>query len=48
LEFEWDAGLREANLQNHAVRCELAETVFKDVFAIERIDDRPDYGGSVS
>ena len=44
LEFEWHAAKAEANLQSHGVSFELAKTVFKDVFAIERIDDRRDYG----
>ncbi len=34
----------EANLQVHGVSFELAMTVFKDPFAIERLDDREDYG----
>jgi uncharacterized DUF497 family protein len=44
LEFEWNAAKAEANLQAHGVSFELAKTVFKDPFAIERIDDRQDYG----
>jgi uncharacterized protein len=44
LEFEWHAAKAEANLQTHGVSFELAKTVFKDPFAIERIDDREDYG----
>ena len=44
LEFEWDDAKAEANWNTHGVRFELAATVFKDVFAIERIDDREDYG----
>ena len=33
-----------SNSQTHGVSFELAKTVFKDSFAIERIDDREDYG----
>ena len=44
LEFEWHEGKAEANWNTHGVRFELAATVFKDPFAIERIDDREDYG----
>ena len=31
-------------MQTHGVSFELAATVFKDPFAIERLDDREDYG----
>jgi uncharacterized DUF497 family protein len=34
----------EANLQADGVGFELAKTVFKDPFAVERLDDREDYG----
>ena len=44
MEFEWHAGKAKANLENHGVSFELAKTVFKDSFAIERLDDRKDYG----
>jgi len=44
LEFEWDDAKAEANWQAHGVSFELAKTVFKDPFAIERLDDREDYG----
>jgi uncharacterized DUF497 family protein len=44
LEFEWHDAKAEANLQTHGVSFELAKTVFKDRFAIERLDDREDYG----
>jgi uncharacterized DUF497 family protein len=42
-EFEWHDAKAKANLQNHGVSFELAKTVFKDPFAIERLDDRKDY-----
>jgi uncharacterized protein len=32
------------NLQAHGVSFDLAKTVFNDVFAVERLDDREDYG----
>jgi len=44
LEFEWNDAKAEANLQAHGVSFELATTLFKDPFAIERLDDREDYG----
>ena len=44
LEFEWDAAKAEANLEAHGVSFDLATTVFKDPFAVERLDDRKDYG----
>jgi uncharacterized DUF497 family protein len=31
-------------LQAHGVSFDLAKTVFKDPFAVERLDDREDYG----
>lgn len=44
LEFEWHNAKAEANFCTHGVSFELAKTVFKDPFAIERLDDREDYG----
>ena len=44
LKFEWHNAKAEANLRLHGVSFELARTVFKDPFAIERLDDRADYG----
>jgi hypothetical protein len=44
LEFEWHAAKAEANLRRHGVSFDLAKTVFNDPFAIERLDDREDYG----
>ena len=44
LEFEWNDAKAEANLQAHGVSFDLARTVFKDPFAVERLDDREDYG----
>ena len=44
LEFEWHDAKAEANLQAHGVSFDLAKTVFRDPFAVERLDDREDYG----
>ena len=44
LEFEWHDAKAEANLQAHGVSFDFAKTVFKDPFAVERLDDREDYG----
>jgi uncharacterized protein len=44
LEFEWHEAKAEANFSAHGVSFHLAKTVFNDPFAIERLDDREDYG----
>jgi hypothetical protein len=44
LEFEWHKAKAEANLCTHGVSFDLAKTVFRDPFAIERLDDREGYG----
>jgi uncharacterized protein len=44
LQFEWHGAKAEANWQAHGVSFELATTVFRDPFAVERPDDREDYG----
>ena len=44
MEFEWRNAKADANLQAHGVSFDLARTVFKDPFAVERLDDREDYG----
>jgi uncharacterized DUF497 family protein len=44
LEFEWHNAKAEANLRRHGVSFDLAKTVFKDPFAVERLDDREDHG----
>jgi uncharacterized protein len=44
LEFEWHNAKADANLRAHGVSFDLAKTVFTDPFAIERLDDREDYG----
>jgi len=44
LEFEWHNAKADANLQSHGVSFDLAKTVFEDPLAVERLDDREDYG----
>jgi uncharacterized DUF497 family protein len=44
VEFEWHDAKAESNLQAHGGGFDLAKTVFKDPFAVERLDDRADYG----
>ena len=44
LEFEWHNAKAEANFRRHGVSFGLAKTVFKDPFAIERLDDREEHG----
>jgi len=41
--FEWDGAKAAANYAKHGVTFEVACDVFKDVFAIEQVDDRQDY-----
>jgi uncharacterized DUF497 family protein len=42
-EFEWDDLKAADNYAKHGVTFEAACDVFKDPFAIERVDDRADY-----
>jgi len=42
--FEWDNKKAAANLAKHGVSFDKAREVFKDPFAVERLDDRADYG----
>jgi uncharacterized protein len=44
LKFEWHNAKAEANFSTHGVTFDLATTAFRDPFAIERLDDREDYG----
>jgi uncharacterized protein len=44
LRFEWDDAKAQANVRTHGVSFDLATTVFKDPVAIERFDDRENYG----
>ena len=43
-DFEWDDAKAADNLAKHGVSFEAASWVFLDPFAIERLDDRRDYG----
>jgi uncharacterized DUF497 family protein len=42
--FEWDDAKAADNYAKHGVTFEMATVVFKDPFAVERLDDREDYG----
>ena len=42
--FHWDDTKAAENYAKHGVHFEVAIEVFKDPFAIERLDDREDYG----
>jgi uncharacterized DUF497 family protein len=44
LEFEWDEDKAAANLRDHGIAFHEAIPAFRDTFAVERIDDREDYG----
>jgi hypothetical protein len=43
LEVEWHKAKAEVNLRTHGVSFDLAKTVFRDPFAIERLDDRANW-----
>jgi uncharacterized DUF497 family protein len=43
-DFEWDEAKAAENYAKHGVSFELAAKVFNDPFAVERLDDREDYG----
>ncbi len=43
-DFEWDEAKAVENYAKHGVSFEMATLVFKDPFAVERLDDREDYG----
>jgi uncharacterized DUF497 family protein len=43
--FQWDDRKAAKNYAKQGVRFEAARDIPKDVFAIEQIDDRADYGG---
>jgi uncharacterized DUF497 family protein len=43
-DFEWDEAKAAENYAKHGVSFEMATEVFKDPFAVERLDDREDYG----
>jgi uncharacterized DUF497 family protein len=42
--FEWDNKKAATNWHEHGVTFEQAVRAFRDPFAVERIDDREDYG----
>jgi uncharacterized DUF497 family protein len=44
MEFAWHDAKAAANFRDHGISFDQAKTVFKDPFAIERLDDREDYG----
>jgi hypothetical protein len=44
LKFEWDEAKAEANWSAPGVSFDLAKTAFDDPFAVERLDNREDYG----
>ncbi|MFO1465063.1 MAG: BrnT family toxin [Steroidobacteraceae bacterium] len=44
LEFEWDDEKAEANWLDHGIAFQEAIKAFRDPFAVERFDDREDYG----
>jgi uncharacterized protein len=43
LKFEWDKSKAKVNYTKHGVSFDLAKGVFKDLLAIEYLDDRQDY-----
>jgi len=43
-EFEWDNRKAAANFAKHGVSFDKAREVFNDPFAVDRLDDRADYG----
>jgi len=44
LEFEWDDEKATGNLRDHGLAFHEAIQAFRDLFAVERIDAREDYG----
>jgi len=42
--FEWDEAEAADNYARHGVTFDQAKRVFADPFAVERLDDREDYG----
>lgn len=42
--FEWDERKAAENVAKHGVSFEMACDVFSNPFAVERLDDRQDYG----
>ena len=44
ISFEWDDEQAAENYAKHGVSFEFAKLAFEDLLAVERIDDRHDYG----
>ena len=44
VEFEWDEGKATSNQRAHGLAFAEAVGAFRDPFAVERIDDRENYG----
>ena len=44
LKFEWDKDKAESNRRKHGVTYDQAVTAFADLFSVELIDERQDYG----
>ena len=42
--FEWDDEKAADNYAKHGMSFEFAKLAFEDLFAVERVDDRYDYG----
>jgi uncharacterized DUF497 family protein len=42
--FEWDDAKAADNYRNHGVTFDQAKRAFADPFAVERLDDRENYG----
>jgi len=42
-DFEWDEDKARLNVLNHGLSFELAQEVFRDIYACERSDEREDY-----
>ncbi len=42
--FTWDSAKAKANYADHGVSFEMATKVFRDPFAVERLDDRENCG----
>jgi len=44
MKFEWDPEKAAANLAKHKVSFEQARDVFRDLHALDELDDKADYG----
>jgi uncharacterized protein len=44
IKFEWDPNKAKANWDKHKVSFEQARDVFKDIMALDELDEREDYG----